>query len=131
MKIRTSSISYSLIRYFDTGPSENLCIYFWQFVFSAFWAFVVMPAITIGIFVYPFSMLVFWAISGIPPWVGFQLGFVMLCFYALLAAVGSAVWIYRKTVLGLGRIESLQLAKGYIAAKKHKYCPSIDFVGDD
>lgn len=123
MKISTDSWHYKLIDTISVNfPSENLCNYFWQLIFA-----LIVSTILI-------TVICFVTLLMLSPVLQF---FIEL--NPVYIIIGGVVDI---TLLSGTLIESIRerrkysnkkpsICIEYIKAKKHKYCPKIEFVEEE
>jgi len=130
MKISRSSWHYRLIgKHWDYNPS-NLCSYFWKTVFSIIaWAlgFVFGSIVAVGaavILAYPVWQFFF----GVDP------GAVMFSTIAWLGVWFATQYHYREYLYRTGKlthdytVSEPGLTRQYLAAKKRKVCPLINYT---
>lgn len=136
MKISTDSWHYKLVDFIfkESWPSESLCIYFWQVVWSCIVTFLtscmgtVILACIIYVFLYePIVKTVEGSLGVYSYW----LVWVFFCQKALkhLPEDNVVGEIFRYTPWTNKNVDKEpNIVLEYIRAKKQKFCPKIDFV---
>lgn len=120
MKINKNSWHYKFINSLVTEPSDNLCAYFWQLVLCiAVTPFFVATLCVIVVFItLPFTH--FWVEE-----------VVFLHYLAAFLDCSILSWVLFNLIKERRQEEGKEcLAIEYSKAKKSKYCPKIEFVGE-
>lgn len=120
MKISKSSLHYRLVNFVFDNPNRNLCVYFWQVVWSSFFVPFMFICLICGIL----GGLLF---LSMPVWTMFYGSFDVLAGMAAVLDVGLLLtfwYLYRKHKYPE---KEPGVIGSYIRAKKEKICPTIDF----
>lgn len=139
MQIKKQSWHYRLVNFLFNGPSENLCNYFWQVIFSIF-------TVLVFTLVLPFCFgMVFY--TGFDSAKELLDSFNTLAFFPLVLLTGyisiiligsfsfSLVFLCEQ-LKNFDKSKEYKVKKPnilieYYKAKKGKYCSKIDFIDKD